>query len=270
MLDHERRNAASRTKNTALSAPIMGLINNCHHSDCRLITQKLPDYSAKIIFLDAPYGRYGKYKEGRHNPDAASIKNCDNMSTEKVVKLLDDMFRLLVPKVAAGGVILLCRPGGGLDPLHTTIVSSISQNGWQVANIITWDKGKIQLGDGKAPYNIDCETIWVIHRQSERLENHDGSSPKTILRFSPVAQRSMTVVQSHLFAKPIDLCKFLIQKHSFEGEVIFDACGCSGNFSIAAIQTNRQFIYSETNKVNYELGSQRIFEAMHERQVLAV
>jgi DNA modification methylase len=80
----------------------------------------------------------------------------------------------------------------------------------------------------------------------------------------------MTVHQSHLFAKPVELCKFLVQKHSYEGELVFDACGCSGNFSIAAIETNRQFIYSETNKTNYELGKQMVFDALHERQVRAI
>ena len=270
MLDHQRRNMISRTKNAAISTPVMGLINNCHHSDCRLITQKLPDYSAKIVFLDGPYGRYGKYKEGRHNPDAASIKSCDNMSTEAVLELIDDMLRLLAGKVAAGGVILLCRPGGGLDPLHTPIVSSISQHGWQVANILTWDKGKIQLGNAKAPYNIDAETIWVIHRRGDKLENHNSSSPKTVLRFSPVAQRSMTICDSHLFAKPTELCRFLILKHSYEGELVVDACGCTGNFSIAAIQANRRFIYAETNKANYDLGYQRISETLQKQKMKAI
>jgi DNA modification methylase len=246
------------------------LINNCHNADCRIIAQRLEDKSVKVIFLDAPYGRYGKYKEGRHNPDAASIRNCDNMSTEAVKQLLDDMFRLLADKVADGGVMLLCRPGGIADPLHYYITSSIERYGWETSNILVWDKGKIQLGDGKAPYNIDNETIWVIHRKGDKIENHNGSSPKTVLRFSAVAQRSMTVNMSHLFAKPIDLCKFLIQKHSFEGEVIFDACGCSGNFSIAALELNRQFIYSETNKVNYELGRQMVFDALRKQEKRAI
>jgi DNA modification methylase len=63
------------------------------------------------------------------------------------------------------------------------------------------------------------------------------------------------------------LCKFLISKHSFEGELVFDACGCSGNFCIAAHQLNRKFIYSETNADNYELGSRRINEAIQSSQL---
>jgi len=268
MLEHEHHNLISRNKAANSHAP--GLTNNCHHADCRIITQQLADKSVKIVFFDAPYGRYGKYKEGRHNPDAASQKDCDNMSTEAVKQLLDDMFRLLAVKVADGGVVLLCRPGGIADPLHYYITNSADRHGWEISNILVWDKGKIQLGNAKAPYSIDNETIWVIHRKGDKLENHNGSSPKTVLRFSPVAQRSMTVNKSHIFTKPIELCRFLINKHSYEKEVIFDACGCSGNFSIAAIESNRQFIYAETNKVNFEFGSQRIFDALQEHKIKAI
>ena len=47
-----------------------------------------------------------------------------------------------------------------------------------------------------------------------------------------------------------------------EGELVFDTCGCAGNFSIATLELGRQFIYCETNKENYELGSSRIYEAL--------
>ncbi len=257
---------AKRNRKSALNAGKQGhsqsIINQCYNIDCRIIAQRLQKQSVKVVFLDAPYGRYGKYKEGKHNPDSAAIANCDNAGTDEVINLIDDMLRISMDKLTEGGVMLLCRPGGIPDPLHNQITIAADKYGWNISNILIWDKGKVQLGDRSSPYQIDSESIWVLHRKEDRPENHDGSSPKTVLRFSPVRQRSITATDSHLFIKPLELCKFLISKHSFEGELIFDACGCSGNFSIAACQLNRQFVYCETNADNYHLGSNRICKEM--------
>jgi DNA modification methylase len=54
----------------------------------------------------------------------------------------------------------------------------------------------------------------------------------------------------------------LIQKHSYEGELIFEPCGCTGTFSLAAHRLNRKFVYVEMNQINYTMGSQRIYQAM--------
>jgi DNA modification methylase len=266
MLDMAKRNrkSAFTARNQSYGQSI---INQCHHMDCRILAQQIPNQSIKIIFFDAPYGRYGKYKEGQHNLDSAALSQCDNADTDDVIELIDDMFRISIDKLTTGGVLLLCRPGGIADPLHNQIITSAEAHDWDISNIITWDKGKVQLGDRSSPYQIDTETIWALHRKGDRLENHNGSLTKTVLRFDPVRQQSLTATDSHLFIKPLNLCKFLISKHSFEGELVFDACGCSGNFCIAAHQLNRKFIYSETNADNYELGSRRINEAIQSSQL---
>ncbi len=260
-LDMDKRNRKSALKaGNQNHSP--SIINQCHNIDCRIIAQQLPEQSVKVLFFDAPYGRYGKYKDGKHNPDSAAVASCDNAGTSEVICLIDDMLRISIDKLADGGVMLLCRPGGITDPLHSQITTAADKYGWHIVNILTWDKGKVQLGDGASPYQIDSECIWILHRKDDRLENHDGSSPKSVLRFAPVRQRSITATDSHLFIKPLELCKFLISKHSFEGELVFDACGCSGNFSIAACQLNRQFVYCETNADNYQLGNNRVHEEL--------
>jgi DNA modification methylase len=261
-IDRDRRNRKSAATACLRNSSSNRILNRCHHIDCRIIARKLEDKSVKIAFVDASYGRYGNYKDGRHNQDGASSNNCDNATTAQVIELIDDLMQILIKKLAKGGVMLLCRPGGIIDPLFDEITRAAAKYGWEIPKILTWDKGRVQIGDRQSPYSFDTETIWVLKRQGEQLENHDGSSTKTVLRFPPVTQRSITALQSHLFIKPLELCKFLIRKHSFEGELVFDVCGCSGNFSISALELNRQFIYAESNQQNYELGSRRVYKTM--------
>lgn len=245
------------------------VINRCHNEDCRSVARRLAGKSTKITFIDAPYGQYGKYSDGSHNKDGASLKNCDGNKTADVIELIEDMLRIMPAKIATGGVLLLCRPAGIVDPLHNVITKSAEKNGWEIANVLIWDKGRVQLGDGRSPYSFDSESIWVLNRRGDKIDNHDGSSRKTVLRFDPVVQRSKTAFQSHLYSKPIDLCKFLINKHSYEREICFDACGGLASFCISAIECNRQFVYCETNSQNYEQGSSRVYEATKNVRVKA-
>ena len=268
-IDRDRRNRKSVATAGLRNSSSNRILNQCHRIDCRTIAGKLEDKTVKIAFVDAPFGQYGKYKDGHHNKDGASANSCDNAETAQVIELIDDLMWILIKKLAKGGVMLLCRPGGVADPLFNEITGSAVKYGWEIPKILTWDKGRVQIGDRCSPYNFDTETVWVLIRKGDKIENHDGSSTKTVLRFPPVTQRSNTALQSHLFIKPVELCRFLINKHSFEGELVFDACGCSGNFSIAALELNRQFIYCETNQQNYELGSERIYRAMKLQQSAA-
>jgi DNA modification methylase len=62
--------------------------------------------------------------------------------------------------------------------------------------------------------------------------------------------------------KDESLCRFLVEKFSFPGELCVDLCGCSGSFSIAAAQSRREWIYCESNKSNFDFGLARIGKAL--------
>jgi DNA modification methylase len=244
------------------------LINHCHRGDCLDLLPRLEDGSIKIAFCDLPYGQYMEFADGDYGP-SVSRTGCDNATTEQVKALQEKLMDGLVPKMAPGGVLLLFRPGGILDPLHDHLVSCAKNSGWQIAHVLTWDKNYTKLGNRRAPYTTRTERIWVLKRQGEDLSNHDNSDRSDLLEFPLVRQRTAEGDRSHLMIKPMALCEFLIQKHSYEGELIFDACGCSGNFSIAAYRLNRKFIYCEVNPENFDFGSRRVDEAMA-RQKMSV
>lgn len=238
------------------------LINRCHLQNCRLITQKMPDHSIKLANLDLPYGPYSHYSDGVHERHGLTRAECDGNDEAVVMALLDDMLRLLEPKMTTGGVALLYRPGGFHDPLYSVIEESADRYGWSVEHVLTWDKRRTKLARPDAPYSSRTETIYVLARDGDQLVNHDDSSRDNIVSIPAARYRRGEEMDHHLFEKPVALCEYLIGKHTHPNELVFDACGCSGNFSIAAATMDRRFVYCETNPINFEWGSQRIAHAL--------
>ncbi len=87
---------------------------------------------------------------------------------------------------------------------------------------------------------------------------NDRSSRDMILRSPPVSFPGRAHRQMHGYEKPVALCEHLLQKHSRPGDVVLDACGCTGSMNVAAIHSERQRVYAESNAENYRLGTARI------------
>lgn len=64
--------------------------------------------------------------------------------------------------------------------------------------------------------------------------------------------------QLHQNQKPLDLCKFLINKSSQPNDVVLDCFMGSGTTGVACLQTNRNFIGIELDKDYYEVANKRI------------
>ena len=76
------------------------------------------------------------------------------------------------------------------------------------------------------------------------------------------SQPGLAHAQEHGFEKPLELCKFLVGKHSFEGELVVDLRGCTGAMSLAAAEMNRKWVYIESNLSNYRIGASRLAERL--------
>lgn len=177
-----------------------------------------------------------------------------------------DALRDCQSKLAHGGVVLLWQATG---PLCREIMDAVVQFHWELAGPIIWDKSRPQPGDFGSPYSRQTEMLWVLSRPGDDLLNHDGSSRSDILRFAPVSFPGVAHAQDHCFEKPQALCQFLIRKHSHEGELVLDLCGCSGSMSLAAIEAGRRWMYVESNEENFKIGSRRITQRLGARNALA-
>ena len=64
-------------------------------------------------------------------------------------------------------------------------------------------------------------------------------------------------MQLHQNQKPVDLCKYLINKSSNENDTVLDCFMGSGSTGVACLQTNRKFIGIELEEKYYNIAKKR-------------
>lgn len=251
-----------RAITSAATDPTGQPFNRIYHAPFQSLLNRFPDGSIKVLHVDPPYV-YPQRTHGRYAGGSASQRGCDNDKATESIRLIEDLLRNWQPKLASGGVLLLWQAAG---PLVRPLGDFIEQHGWSIERVVVWDKGRPQAGDFASPYSPQSEWLWVLKRPGDRLANHDGSARGDVFRFTPVSMPHLAGTQHHAFEKPVELCKFLIGKHSHPRELIFDACGCTGSMSVAAISMNRRWVYAESNLQNYRIGASRIARCTAELQ----
>jgi DNA modification methylase len=190
------------------------------------------------------------YGDDTYGSRSARSLACDSDDAKSAIGLVVDLLRDWQPKLAVGGVVLLWQPW---QPLLTQIADAITTYRWSVVGPVVWDKGRPQPGNFVSPYSVQGELLWVLHRPGDSLVNHDGGS-----RQMPVSAPNLAHTQAHAYEKPLPLCEMLVRKHSRTGDLVFDACGCTGAMSLAAINCGRQWVYAESNGENFGVGAARI------------
>lgn len=232
--------------------------NRAYHAKFQTLLNIFPDQSIKLLHIDPPYV-YPSRGDGRYSGGSARSRSCDSASADESVGLVIDLLRDWQPKLKPGGVLLLWQAAG--LPARE-IVDATEQYRWSLERVAVWDKGRAQAGDFASPYAPQSEWLMVLKRPGDRLLNHDNSPRGDIIRFAPVSVPHLAGTQQHAFEKPVELCKYLIGKHTHERELVFDACGCTGSISVAAIETTRQWVYAESNAANFAIGSSRIARSL--------
>lgn len=269
LLEKEKR--AALTNGTQVEAQTNYLINIAHHSDWRSVVPRLPDGSVKLFLCDPPFGGYSWREHGGYTSGRADT-NClrdeaDNNTENAALAVTLPLFEECLPKLAAGGCLLLLQPGG--KPDRPEILMEASKCGWECLYGLTWLKSTYTPSDCAYPYVPSSERILVFVRQGDRLEWHEaGLSRSDVLEFpSVIIGATMKMLKGdiplrtyHMFQMPDDLCEFLIRKHTHPGDLTVEPFGCSGAFSIAAAKLERRWVYIESNEANYRWGSERLSE----------
>ena len=242
---------ASQNRRLPTPADPGQLVDRAHHVRFQNLLTRFPDRSIKLLNLDPPY----VYRDGTYRSRSARSLACDNDDPAAAVALVVDLLRDWQPKLAPGGVALLWQPW---QSLLAPIAEAIERYRWGVVGPMVWDKGRPQPGRFDSAYSTQGEMLWVLHRPDDTPVNHDDSPRGMILRFPPVSFPSLAEAQEHCFEKPLPMCEFLVQKHTRPGELVFDACACTGVKSVAAINGGRRWVYAESHAENYQLGATRI------------
>ena len=213
--------------------------------DCLDVLPTLEKESIDLIITDPPY--LMNYHTGRRlnkNHDFCKpIMNDNNPSViSEVIPLLFDVLK------DGGGLYMFCNSN------HIDFFKQEIEKHFKVKNILIWIKNNWSAGDLKGAYAKQTEFILYAVKGRHIL---NGRRDSDVLYYNRVVGNK----QLHQNQKPLDLCKFLINKSSQPNDTVLDCFMGSGTTGVACLQTNRNFIGIEKVEEYYDIAQQRINEA---------
>ena len=216
------------------------------HGDCLEEMRKLADDGVKVdmICTDPPY--LMNYKTGRRKDKTHDF--CKPIANDPNFELIKDIMPLLFELLNQGGAIYMFCNANHIDYFKQQI-----EQHFTLKNILIWVKNNWSAGDLKGAYAKQTEFILYAVKGRHIL---NGARDTDTLYYNRVVGN----MQLHQNQKPVDLCKYLINKSSNENDTVLDCFMGSGSTGVACLQTNRNFIGIELEEKYYNIAKKRCSE----------
>ena len=205
--------------------------------------KKLIDDGVKVdmICTDPPY--LMNYKTGRRKDKTHDF--CKPIANDTNFELIKDIMPLLFELLNQGGAIYMFCNANHIDYFKQQI-----ERHFVLKNILIWVKNNWSAGDLKGAYAKQTEFILYAVKGRHIL---NGARDTDTLYYNRVVGN----MQLHQNQKPVDLCKYLINKSSNENDTVLDCFMGSGSTGVACLQTNRNFIGIELEEKYYNIAKKR-------------
>ena len=226
-LDNVRVHANGETCASQSPPPPVIASDTVYLSDCITGMRRMTDESVDLIVSDPPY--LINYATG-HRQDKAHdfctpIQNDSN--PELIQKYVEECYRILKPNCA---FYMFC------SAKTQDFFKAAAQNAhFTVKNAIVWVKSEWTMGDLKAQFGQQYEVLLLLNKGRAPF---NGKRLGDVWEFPGIRGRK----QLHQNQKPVELIQRCIEKHSKEGDVVFDGFMGSGTTAVAAVRMNRHFI----------------------------
>lgn len=216
------------------------------HGDCLEEMKKLADDGVKVdlICTDPPY--LMNYKTNRRKDKTHDF--CKPIANDTNFELIKDIMPLLFELLNQGGAIYMFCNANHIDYFKQQI-----EQYFTLKNILIWVKNNWSAGDLKGAYAKQTEFILYAVKGRHVL---NGARDTDTLYYNRVVGN----MQLHQNQKPVDLCKYLINKSSNENDTVLDCFMGSGSTGVACLQTNRNFIGIELEEKYYNIAKKRCSE----------
>ena len=213
------------------------------HGDCLKEMMKLADDGVKVdmICTDPPY--LMNYKTNRRKDKTHDF--CKPIANDTNFELIKDIMPLLFELLNQGGAIYMFCNTNHIDYFKQQI-----EQHFTLKNILIWVKNNWSAGDLKGAYAKQTEFILYAVKGRHVL---NGARDTDTLYYNRVVGN----MQLHQNQKPVDLCKYLINKSSNENDTVLDCFMGSGSTGVACLQTNRNFIGIELEEKYYNIAKKR-------------
>ena len=224
-------------------------LNKIYNEDCLEGMKRISDGSVDLIVTDPPYLiNYSRHVKGHRFEN--KILNDNN--PELISKYIKECYRILKNNSAMY-----------MFTSHKTVdffKQELENTGFNVKNMIIWDKQRQGMGDTSTVFGFQYELIFFVSKGQPKIR---GKRLSDIWSFPKVVGRNKV----HQNQKPIELIERCVTKHSNEGDVVFDGFMGSGTTAIACINTNRNYIGFELDEGYYKASIERIDNHVKDKQI---
>ena len=214
------------------------------HGDCMNLLKEIDDNCVDLVLTDPPYlCDYSRHdSKSRFSKKIANDEN--NSANEGMIeRYLQECFRIMKDNTA---IYCFCN-----YKKIDFFKQQIEKAGFNLKNIIIWDKQRNGMGDLSTTFGYSYEFIIFASKGQPKIR---GKRISDVWKFSRVKPKE----QMHQNQKPIDLLKQAIEKSSDEGAVVFDGFMGSGSTCLACKELNRRFIGCELDDKYFEVAKSRL------------
>lgn len=217
------------------------------NGDCLEVVKQIPNGSVDMVLTDPPYlCDYSRHdSKSRFSKKIANDEN--NSANESMIeKYQQECYRIMKDNTA---IYCFCNYKK-IDFFKQQIETA----GFNLKNIIIWDKQRNGMGDLSTTFGYSYEFIIFASKGQPKIR---GKRISDVWQFARVKPKE----QEHQNQKPVDLLIQAIEKSSDEGAVVFDGFMGVGSTGVACINTNRDFIGIELDENYFNIAKKRIEEA---------
>ena len=217
-------------------------IKEFYNCDCLELMKDIPDNSIDLVVTDPPYlvNYKTNHRKDKKHKFTNTIQNDDNK--EAVSNYIKECYRIMKDNTA---MYLFCN-SNKVDWFKQEL-----EKYFKVKNIIVWVKNNWTAGDLKGAFGKQYEFIFLVNKGRKEI---NGKRITDVWNFDRVSGKK----QLHQNEKPLELIKQCIEKHSDEGEIVFDGFAGVATTMLAAKELERNYIGCELDKEYYDLGLKRL------------
>jgi site-specific DNA-methyltransferase (adenine-specific) len=212
--------------------------------DCLEILPGLPTGAVDAVITDPPYGI--NYRSSAVKSTARRRRKVRN-DERPFIWWLREAFR-----VTKDPGCLVCFTRWDVEEVFRIAIGAA---GYVLKSQVIWDRVVHGMGDTKASFAPQHDTI--LFAVKGRFTFH-GSRPKSVIRVPRVPASRL----NHPTEKPLELMSSIVRAVAAAGSTVLDNhCGC-GATGVACVQSGRNFIGIEIERLYFDVAVQRIEEAI--------
>jgi site-specific DNA-methyltransferase (adenine-specific)/modification methylase len=237
--------------------------------DCLELMDSIPDGSVDMVLCDLPYGCLNKgnplAKWDCPLPFDELWKHWDRVCKQNAAVVLfgSGMFtaKLMISNQKAWKYNLIWKKGervtGFLNsnrmPLrnHEDIVVFYRKQPTYNPQMVYAGLHRVNHSKGNLD-NIVKNSCYGNFKSTEARFS-EYKMPKSIINVQPEHKEF-----NHPTEKPVDLCRWLIETYTNQGDTVLDNCMGSGSTGVAAVLTGRNFVGIEKEQKYYDIAKERI------------